>query len=254
MQRRFNYTNRIRIRRHDLRIVLRRSGGELFFDADLSSLNKYHLPNDGLVSVEAYRQTMWRRFEFGTVKSVGATDACNISAFVQSEGILFRVKVRSAANSNQLLAEADSIPLTEVARKEVARQPLLSVKPAMLGAEVYKLDYSDEQPLLLVNKDIGHYMDVCKSSAFSALVYPAVFKEILIRLIHQDKHHDLDDDDWKSRWLRFGSLCGAGALPDQPYSSDSEKEWDEWIEDAIAKFSRNIQSKQKFVQYLESAS
>ena len=53
MIRRFNYTDRLRIRRSDVRIVLREEDGKLEFDADLRALADYDLPPDSLVFVEA---------------------------------------------------------------------------------------------------------------------------------------------------------------------------------------------------------
>ena len=64
MNRRFNYTGRIRIRRKDLTICLREQDGILSFDADLSALVDYELPPESFVFVEAYRQTNWMRFPF----------------------------------------------------------------------------------------------------------------------------------------------------------------------------------------------
>ena len=70
MIRRFNYTDRLRIRRSDVRIVLRDENGKLEFDADLRALADYDLPPDSLVFIEAYRQTNWMRFPFGQLGAI----------------------------------------------------------------------------------------------------------------------------------------------------------------------------------------
>ena len=61
MQRRFNYTDRMRILQADARFSLKQGGGKWSFDAALD-LDDYDLPPESLVFVEAYRQTVWMRF------------------------------------------------------------------------------------------------------------------------------------------------------------------------------------------------
>ena len=93
MIRRFNYTDRLRIRRSDVRIVLREEDGKLEFDADLRALADYDLPPDSLVFIEAYRQTNWMRFPFGQLGAILPGANRVLSQFDSPDGIQFRVKV-----------------------------------------------------------------------------------------------------------------------------------------------------------------
>src|SRR5258708_5063469 len=106
MIRRFNYTDRLRIRRSDIRIVLREKDGQLEFDADLRSLAEYDLPPDSFVFVEAYRQTNWMRFDFGQLGAISPDANRVLSQFDSADGILFRVKVTPNGDTHTLLAEA----------------------------------------------------------------------------------------------------------------------------------------------------
>lgn len=247
MIRRLNYTNRKRIRRCDARITLRYNDGHLSFDADLSQLAAYGLPAESLVFVEAYRQTSWMRFPFGTVGALRPPPDRDLTEFDSPEGILFRVKVTHAGDSHRLLAEADQIPLAKPDEEDTAMQPLLPVKAQSLGDEVFRLDFSGDRPLLLINKDLGNYHAIAKHPAFAALVYPSVFREVLVRVLVVDKHKDdPSSDDWRSRWLEFAKLFpGLGELPE---GDDVDALYD-WIDKSVAEFAQKLRARQKFEEF-----
>lgn len=249
MIRRFNYTNRLRIRRKDVRIKVRDEGGQLAFDADLSALADYELPPESLVFVEAYRQANWMRFGYGQVGAITPAKNRLLTQFDSADGIKFRVKVTPHGDVHTLLAEADAIQLARPEQKEGERTPLLPVKGQALGDEIYRLDFSgqDGRPLLLINKEAGNWRDIAKAPAFVSLTYSAVFREILIRVLLLEKHDDdSNQHDWRSQWVRFASLHpGLGDLPDP----DEPDERAEWIEDAVAAFSKQLQVRTKFAEY-----
>ena len=72
MQRRFNYTGRKRIHRKDVKFSIVSVVNEIAFDANLDGLRNYDLPRDAFVFVEAYRQTNWMRFYFGTIGAISS--------------------------------------------------------------------------------------------------------------------------------------------------------------------------------------
>lgn len=253
MIRRFNYTNRLRIRRKDVQIKVRNDGGQLVFDADLSALAGYELPPEGLVFVEAYRQASWMRFGFGQVGAITPAQNRILSQFDTADGIKFRVKVTSHTDIHTLLAEADAINLSGSEQRDGERTPLLPVKPERLGDEIYRLDFSgqDGRPLLLINTEAGNYADIGRAPVFVSLVYPAVLREILIRVLLVDEH---DDDnslhDWRSQWVRFASLhAGLGELP----QTNETEERAQWIEDAVTAFAKQLQGRAKFAEYWKDA-
>ena len=247
MIRRFNYTHRIRIRRKDIRILLSQENGQFSFDADLTALADYDLPPESSVFVEAYRQTNWMRFEFGQVGAITPQKNRDLSQFDSPEGLLFRVKVTPKGDIHTLLAEADRIPLTGPDESEGERNPLLPVKPQKLGEEIYRVDFSGGPPILLINSEAGNYADIGHSPAFVSLVYPAVLREILTRVLFVKKHDDASNpEDWQSQWVRFASLPpGIGDLPDL---EDIDGRTD-WIEKAVTAFSKQIQTRAKFSEF-----
>jgi hypothetical protein len=249
MIRRFNFTDRIRIRRKDIRITLREEKGKFAFDADLSALVDYELPPESFVFVEAYRQTNWMRFDFGQVGAITPTADRYLSQFDSPDGIKFRVKVTPDGDIHTLLAEADAIQLARPDQQEGERTPLLPVKPQKLGDEIYRLDFSgqDGRPLLLINSDAGNYADIGRSPAFVSLVYPSVLREILIRVLLIEKHDDdANPNDWQSQWVRFASLhAGLGDLP----PTDDVDERGQWIEKAVSAFAKQLQARAKFAEF-----
>ncbi len=247
MIRRFNYTDRIRIQRKDVRITLREENGKFAFDADLSALADYELPPDSFVFVEAYRQANWMRFDFGQVGAITPAKKRDLSQFESPDGLLFRVKVTPNGDIHTMLAEADRIPLARPEQNESERTPLLPVKPQKLGDEIYRLDFSDDRPLLLINSDAGNYADIGRSPAFMSLVYPGVFREILNRVLLIEKHDDdANSEEWKSQWIKFTSLHpGLGELPG-PDDADGRTDW---IDKAVSAFAKQLQARAKFEEF-----
>ena len=256
MIRKINYTGREKLLKDDTEIILyEREGEACFFDVSLN-LKKYKLPGDALVFVEAYQQTTLMRFDFGTVGRVKPTSDCRLNQFDSIEGILFRVKVTSPAlPQGRLLAEGDQIRFRRPEERPDNRLPLLPVKPQDLGNEIAKLDFSEEQPLLLVNSSAGDWQDIARSHAFAAFVYPQALREILCRILIIEGHDDTEDpDDWKSKWLHFASsLPGVSSPPDADTETDNNSKWD-WIDDAVTAFASRLCLLNRFQEYWKEES
>lgn len=235
--RRFNYTGRKRIRLEDVAIAVYECGdGASRFDAD-PSLERYELPEDAQVFVEAYRQTTSMRFDFGTVGALQPPGDRTLTEFDSADGVLFRVRVVSMSGRRAiLLASAERIRPKRPELKQEERIPLLPVKSSEdLGEQVFSLDFSD-RPLLLVNARVGSFREVTRDPAFIALVLPATLRDILTRIVRVEKYSDGDDaDDWRSQWLRFATLLPG--VPDLP-TDDDEDHLDSWIDEAVASFCR----------------
>jgi hypothetical protein len=68
--RRLNYTKRKRIAQAHARVALiQRKNPPSEFEVNLA-LESYSLPAEARVFVEAYRQTTWMRFDYGTVAPI----------------------------------------------------------------------------------------------------------------------------------------------------------------------------------------
>lgn len=247
MIRRFNYTDRLRILREDVDIQLARNSSEIAFNARLS-LDEYDLPSDALVFVEAYRQTSWMRFDFGTVGTPTTAGNHFLTEFDSPDDILFRVKVTQANDIHVLLAEADRVSLKRPSEDADDRIPLLPVKPHPLGDEIYRVDFSDGSPRLLVNNGAGDWRAIVKSPAFASLTYPAVFREVLTRILMIEKHDDSTDvADWRSLWLKLSESLPA--VRNCPSGTDPEDEKLDWIDTAVQAFAAKMKNLAKFGEY-----
>lgn len=244
--RRLNYTGRQRIARGDVRITAcERPGNPATFEAAIR-LQSYRLAADALVHVEAYRQTRWMRFDFGTVGGIIPPLDRALAEFDSLDQVLFRVKVTSASGERQgmLLAEADRIPIRRPQDADEERLPLLPVAPGDLADEVYQIDFTNDHPTLLVNREVGDWRQVAQSPPFRSLVYSAALRQILTRILCIDRVGDTDDeDDWRVRWLRFAAgMSGVGDIPDPEDRDASES----WIDTAVAAFARQFQMIEQF--------
>jgi hypothetical protein len=251
MIRRLNYTGRVKINRADVRLSTSDVSGQLSFKAALH-LTDYELPAEALVFVEAYRQTTWMRFQFGTVAALQAPADCGLHEFDSPEGILFRVKVTQAHDEHILLAAADQIPLALPDEGDADRESLLEFVPAELGDEMWQVELEAE-PRLLVNKSaVPDCRQLALSPVFVALVYPAVLRQILINVLIEHEHRDTDDDtDWRSKWLRFAALL-PGMDPEPPEKDDDEAAR-RWADDAVAAFTTKLALREKFAVAWEPA-
>lgn len=260
MQRRFNYTDRVRILQADTRFSLKQNNGRWNFDAALN-LADYDLPAESLVFVEAYRQTVWMRWAWGTVGEQRVPANRDLTEFDSTEDILFRVRVTSPGSPDEphglLLAEADRIRLRGPEDSEEKRDTIFPVVPAELGDELWKVSIdSDQRPRLLVNLHAaGNYKQFTLHPAFIALVYPAAMREVLWRIVYVDGHRDYDDSasDY-SRWVRFAvEVLGVGEPPKVEDGVDDAEEVGEWIAGAVAVFSRKHGLLAKFESFLGEA-
>ena len=254
MKRVFNYTQRIRIRQSDVHFFLKEAGDDWIFNGMLN-LDPYKLPPDARIFVEAYRQTTRRRFCWGTVSApLKPPERLRLlSEFDSPEGIRIRVKITSsgAAGSpprGQLLAVADRIPLRRDGEEDAGRIPLLPVKPDDLDDLLWQVDFSNEPPLLLINKEAGDYRQLCSNPAFVALVYPAVLREILTHILLEDHRDPADEDDPYHFWLRFITEELKMDAPPKKDGDDSERDR-EWIDDVVAAFAKKFNFLDKFKQF-----
>ncbi len=240
-----NYTKRKFIHQQDVSISLNEvAKGPNTFDAILH-LSKYELPSDASVFVEAYRQTSWMRFNYGTVGAISAPANRSLTEFDSPEGILFRVRVTSTESPNGLLlAEADKIALRSSKEQVENRMPLLSVKPEDLGCAVYRIDFTD-RPILTINSAVGDWKAVSRSTEFTTLVYASVLREILVRIMGVEKYFETEDLlDWRAQWLSFAlSLPGT---PDLPKEDSNIDDLYEWIDQTTGAFSKQNSIIHKF--------
>ncbi|MCK6584498.1 MAG: hypothetical protein L6Q49_15495, partial [Anaerolineales bacterium] len=171
-----------------------------------------------------------------------------LKLFNTPTGIKFRVKVTAPGKIHKLLAEADAIPLIAPEEENYSNAPLLEVMPSQeLGDEIYRVDFSEGTPVLLINSEMGSYKLIGRSPAFLSLALPAVFREILTKILVIDKMADDNDmEDWHCRWIRFVKL-----LPgtDEIANVDDVEKCLDWIQDTVGMFAKKQKLGMQFKEF-----
>lgn len=251
MIRRINYTGRETIYQEDARITLQaQAGGGYAFDASLD-LTEYRLPQDAQVYVEAYRQTTWMRFPWGTAGELTPPADRVLTEFDSPDDILFRVKVVRNDPHGSLAAEADRIRPCDPSDDDADRLPLLPVKPEDLGEEAWKVEIEAPTTRLLINSSFGDVHTVALSPEFRALVYPAALRTILNQaLCDRGTDGDLpsagEPDEWQSKWIRFCQHLPGIGFEINPFDFEDIDERQRWIDGAIRAFCRRQKLKEGF--------
>lgn len=240
---RINYTDRQRILREHAQIRLRRIGNSTAFKATLD-LSSYIFAPTARVTVEAYRSVQIKRFDFGTVACPApeSYNAIPLDDFGTPDGVLFNVKVTDCdGRPGLLLGEADGIQPSENDDDDSKRLSLLPVVPAELGQEVWQVAVEGSRAFLKVNSASGDHKALAATPFFKSLVYPAALRQILVRVLIEDRICDAEDsDEALAMWLTFGLELTQQKPPVMsPEGGDAEDaEARAWIEDVVSEFCR----------------
>jgi hypothetical protein len=226
--------------------------GSFFFDADLSNLSnheKYELPPQGEVYLEAYQPSIWMRFNYGCVAKIQPPKNRALEKFDSLEGIKFRVKVTSAEGNHRLLAEADKIRLEDQDENIGGGYSLLNVvSKSGMGDEIYRVNFSDTDgsPDLWINNEQNKRV-VVRSAEFQTVALPSIFREILTRIIIVYKWTDDDDDtDWKCLWIQFAKIFSPDPEIPNPENEQEQEDCFVWIDGAVSGFAKKLKLRKNF--------
>lgn len=227
---RLNYTGRKRIPRERIQIGITGSPPEALVSASFQ-LGDLGFPSIARVVLEAQAGWTVQRFAFGTIGgSVAPTDS-RLTEFHSLAGLLFRLKVIAAgAEDGQLLGVADRLRPSGDFEK-AAQKSFVVLRPHDLGDRIWKLDFDESQPLLLVNSRLGEHQDFLKRREVAALVLPEVLQDILVHAV------DAGDDEessggWTGTALRLGERLAGRSTP----TPDDDEEVKRWVDEAVAAF------------------
>ena len=245
MKRRFNFTGRRRIEQANatIRVDGDESGGEVTFEVDLD-FRDLALPQDALVTIEAFRGARIQRFPWGTFGHL--TPPQDRRLIDMGGNPNFRIKAVAADGSGRLLALAQRLR----PHREKKRGSLVWLEGSNnLGKEVWRVDFGEGNPTLLLNNAVQGIMGAARNDhAFQSLVFPEVLRAILTQAITVDgaDFDGADPDDESERWMRLGKFVHSfyhETLPavtngDGGYERPAE-EVKHWIDDAVKAFTQN---------------
>lgn len=238
MRRRINSTGRRKIPREKI-LVRSCENGAFGVDIDFDGLG---LPADGRVVIEAHRQSLTERFDFGTVSAPNPAENPVLKQLEITDAT-FRIKVVHP-DGGQLLARADRLRADS---QDAGRRELLTVRVKDIGHEPWRTEMIADEPCLVLNERIpGAAARITSDAIFQSLVLPAAFRQVLHLLWGHGEAIEPDDDTPASRWLSF---VGAITREETPDWSETEKVLD-WIDAACAAFA----GRHDFVSVFEGSS
>ncbi|WP_337170434.1 hypothetical protein [Gemmatimonas aurantiaca] len=229
---RFNFTGRKRIPRENVWVGVSGNGPTAIVEAgfDIGSLG---FPVTAKVVLEAQAGWTIQRFDWGSVGQSAEPADRRLHEFRSHAGLLFRLKVIAIGdNDGRLLGIADKLKPTG-GLEAMPRQSLVVVRPQDLGDRVWKIDFDESQPLLLINSRLNDHQDFLKRREVAALVLPEALHRILEKAVEVGAE-DAAADGWHTMAIRLGERL-AGRIA--PQSGDDEEN-DRWIDEAISTFSR----------------
>ena len=248
-----NYTGRQKIPRNNIDINLKKNGT---FSAKIS-LDKMDLPESAEVSLEAYDRFSLMHFGLGTVGNLMSVQNQCLDNIQRKDGIRFRIKVTETGTEHgKILAYYDNIHTVEKENLD----SILRVRRDDLGDQIWNIEFDNEGPLLNLNNrldSVGIRELVKKDPLFQSLVFPAIVKEILVRILIIEENYDLEDpDDWKSKWIHF--ICQIMHQERPPESRrqggilENSEDLMNWINnEALPEFCRYFEWKQKYEDSLK---
>lgn len=226
---RLNYTGRRRIDHADATITLIDNENDPAFSVALN-LQPYQLPGEAQVLVEARAGWTVMRFPFGTVSSLAAPGATNLSAFDTLDAIKFHVRVLDGgAETARVLAVADNIRPRNATIDQSGRS-FLEVRPTALGHIPWTLVLDETPPLLLINDKFDDARTVVRSDSFRGLVLPEIYRRLLT--VALEEYAGEEDGSWQRQCVALAYRHTKHSPP----PADDKEAAHSWIDDAVIAF------------------
>lgn len=205
---RINSTGRKKILREHLRIRLNEAGANQppSFTADIQLPDELKLDSSAKIYVEPYVKSSYMRFDFGTVGNITPPASCVLADIDAGASVLFRVKVVDETDEvGRILAATSGIRPEDDADGD-DRRPLLPVRSANIGEEIWQLEIDREAgPTLIVNSRVPDLIETLKRDIFlQGVIYPEVVRRLAREILCEDSELS-DDDEWVSDWKNWFS-------------------------------------------------
>ncbi|MCW4460825.1 hypothetical protein OK349_03840 [Sphingomonas sp. BT-65] len=264
VQRRFNFTDRVRIPQHALTFAVEEaeSGGAV------AQLTRLELPDEhphdqaiwlaADVVIEAWRMSTSSYFRkvVGSVKDLTGKAAplfeAPLDGFEGAAGISFRLKIVDK-DDRRLLAEADKIT-SDGDAPPADRAELIVVRPEDLGELPWMIDWSEEDaagPVVLVNREmVDHANYLTHDPALAGAIVPQVFREVLFRLCLRD---DLQQAAWGKKWIEHVSRFHDEPIPQLEHGPSQLGLADKWVREAAVAFAARYKLTEKTNERLMAA-
>lgn len=250
---RMNFTSRKRLTRDEANVVIHPAAdpaAPATFDVDLDLAPLRPEANEARIFVEAYHQTTRMRFDFGTVAApvIPPPASRRLVEFTDWRDVRFRVKVTDVTSAHgRILAWANRI--RPMGPEDQDQADLVRFRDAELDGLLWDLDFDDDGPVVLTEKNAGGAQRIGRDDCFIAAAYPEVLRRSLERaLIDEGVSHD-DSEHWFGRW--YDGFLKAKLNLSPPPPPDQKDACKEWIVDAVRAFARRFQIAQHWPTQVE---
>lgn len=232
---RLNFTGRRRIPKINIGLRVRTATSYPVLDVLRLDLDELRLAGDADIVIEAYRQTSYMRFSAGTVGSPSLPTGCPLREFEAPDAVRFRVKVVGAGDDEgKILAAADQLRASLAGDAEDPQTSLLTIVPEDLGHVLWRLDFDDDEPKLVVNKGIGDWRGFALQPTFTAFVLPEALRQIARWTLRNLELFEEGEVTPIVGWVFYLTELGH----DPRDVSDAEESSELWVEDVVAHFGR----------------
>lgn len=254
VQRRFSFTDRISIAESSVSARTFITGdGEVGLQIDAidfpagaeRSRNKAVWPSARVICKARDRRTdSYYNEDIGSVAEVLARSngvhTAILPGFRSLAGIKLSIRVIDP-QTKRLITSIDDFSADN--DNDQDREELFEVVPEDIGEEVWKVDWTGDSPILVVDTQIAEEM--LKSPLFAACVLPNAFREVLAKAAA-----GFDNDDgpgWESKFVRFAEML-SGPRPDEPEADSPAVAG--WIEKSVAAFAKKNAFKSKLLNQI----
>lgn len=252
MIKRLNFTGRRRIPKQRVKIQLR-AGPPRTFDAAIDLQGLQFLPHAAVyLEATCAGSARVQRFDFGEVGHIRPPVDRALHQ-LEGENVFFTLKVVDRTEQfGRILGVAEHIrPEPSSDQPQAGRRGILPVQPWKLGQQLWKVEFREFGPCLLVNKDVPGLADrVYSDPRLCATVFPAALRQCLQAALADNADPEEDDDRWAVLWLRFGR----GLHPDRepPPKPDEPEERDAWLDAVVEAFCERHELKDRYLRLAAS--
>ncbi|MDE0393283.1 MAG: hypothetical protein OYK82_00745 [Gammaproteobacteria bacterium] len=228
---RVNSTNRKRIRRQDVQADFRQPQGDLPFGI-LVTLDRtaWRFPGTATIVLEVRQRAIRARFELGTVMAPVTDTWLSLESMDPGIPPQIRLKVVDQEEwpGRLLAASRFFVPIKDEPTDGDVDSPILHIRPWSLGDEIWRIEFSDDSPPVLLYNDrlFGLKERLQAGALVTSLVLPVVLRDVLREIRGRPVSGD-DDRDWQTDWLNFCKWLGVS--DDLPQDDQDYAEWEEGV-------------------------
>ena len=240
MIRTLNYTKRLSLSSDCVQIRLEKAGDNTLVSATQLRLPG-GLPPNGKIFLEAYFQSLFQRFDLGTVSNqrIPEGEAAILREFYDGCDVQFRLKVVDVVAEEGRIA-AVCVRINYRSGEDGGRSPLIPVKTVgNLGQEIWRVVYENGF-ILELNQEITNIKEiVTRDRSVRGVILPEVLRVVLTRILAENLDEETESGPTYEKapnWLQLGKTFCGGIEPPALEGRDSDTDIHTWVNDAVRGF------------------